>query len=168
MCVDSRGCSRGAPGKDGLNEFEVLMSYCCSSSLARRRAIALVIVATLTSAYAAAADFSGKWSGSSPDNDSVGTMYAVLKQEGATLTGTAGPSESKQFQVITGRVDGDHLQDYPEQQNRHRTDTVSPLREQASRDPQQGRGQSWRLRRTSATARFWPPCMDPVCGCRKL
>jgi hypothetical protein len=85
------------------------VSNCCSSSLARQGAIALVIVATLASAYAAAADFSGKWSGASPDNDSVGTMYAVLKQEGTTLTGTAGPSESKQFQITTGKVDGDHL-----------------------------------------------------------
>jgi len=46
---------------------------------------------------------------SSPDNDSVGTMYAVLKQEGTSLTGSAGPSESKQFQITTGKVDGDHL-----------------------------------------------------------
>lgn len=85
------------------------MSNCCSSSLGRRRAIALVIAATLTSVYAAAADFSGKWSGPSPDNNSVGTMYAVLKQEGTMLTGSAGPSESKQFQITTGKVDGDHL-----------------------------------------------------------
>jgi|SRR5581483_10343073 len=85
------------------------MSNCCSSSLGRRRAIALVIVATLTSAYAAAADFSGKWSGSSPGNDSVGTTYAVLKQEGTMLTGSAGPGESKQFQITTGKVDGAHL-----------------------------------------------------------
>ena len=84
------------------------MSNCCSSSLARRRAMALVLVATLTSAYAAAADFSGKWSGSSPDR-LRGTMYAVLKQERTTLTGTAGPSQSKQFQITTGKVDGDHL-----------------------------------------------------------
>lgn len=85
------------------------MSNRCSSSVAKRRAIALVIVATLTSVYAAAADFSGKWSGSSPDNDSLRTMYAVLKQESTTLTGRAGPSESKQFQITTGKVDGDHL-----------------------------------------------------------
>lgn len=69
----------------------------------------LLVVAMLTSAYAAAADFSGKWSGSSPGNDSVGTMYAVLKQEGTTLTGSAGPSESKQFPITTAKIDGDHL-----------------------------------------------------------
>ena len=85
------------------------MSNCWSSSLGRRRAIALVIAAMLTSVYVAAADFSGKWSGSSPGNDSVGTMYAVLKQAGTMLTGSAGPSESKQFRITTGKVDGDHL-----------------------------------------------------------
>jgi hypothetical protein len=60
----------------------------------------------LTSAYAAEANFSGKWLGSSPD---MGAMYAVLKQEGTTLTGSAGPSESKQFPITTGKVDGDRL-----------------------------------------------------------
>ncbi len=36
----------------------------------------------------------------------MGAMYAVLKQEGTTLTGSAGPSESKQFPITTGQVDG--------------------------------------------------------------
>jgi len=39
----------------------------------------------------------------------MGAMYAVLKQEGTTLTGSAGPSESKQFPITTGKVDGDRL-----------------------------------------------------------
>jgi hypothetical protein len=86
------------------------MSNYSTSSAGRGWAKPLVlVVAILTSAYAAAADFSGKWSGSSPDKDSVGTVYAVLKQEGTTLTGSAGPSESKQFPITTGKVAGDHL-----------------------------------------------------------
>ena len=72
--------------------------------------LAVVMVpAMLTLAYAAFADYSGKWSGSSPDDGPLGTVYAVLKQEGTTLTGTAGPSASKQLPIATGKVDGDHL-----------------------------------------------------------
>src|ERR1700692_333765 len=67
----------------------------------------IMLAATLTLAYGAVADFSGKWSGSAPDN--AGGMYVVLHQEGTTLTGSAGPSESKQFPIIAGKVDGDHL-----------------------------------------------------------
>jgi hypothetical protein len=68
-----------------------------------------VIVGLLMLVYASAEDFSGKWSGSSPDNKSVSTVYAVLKQDGTTLTGSAGPSESRQYQITTGKADGDHL-----------------------------------------------------------
>jgi hypothetical protein len=86
------------------------MSNSRSSSVGTGRARALVIVgAMLTSAYAASADFSGKWSGSSPDDHSLGTIYAVLKQDGDTLTGSAGPSESKQFPITTAKVDGNRL-----------------------------------------------------------
>ena len=67
----------------------------------------LVIMGLLMSVCASAADFSGKWSGSSPDKSP--TVYAVLKQDGTTLTGSAGPSESRQFPITTGKVDGDHL-----------------------------------------------------------
>ena len=83
------------------------MSYRASGTLARR-AECLAIVGLLICVCASAADFSGKWLGSSAD-PSVGTMYAVLKQDGGTLTGSAGPSESRQFPITTGKVDGDHL-----------------------------------------------------------
>ena len=36
-------------------------------------------------------------------------MYVVLKQQGTKLTGSAGPAESKQFPIVNGTVDGDHL-----------------------------------------------------------
>jgi hypothetical protein len=76
---------------------------------AREKALVLFVVlvwAFPTLAYGAVVDFSGKWSGSSPE---MGAVYAVLKQEGTTLTGSAGPSESKQLPITTGKVAGDHL-----------------------------------------------------------
>jgi hypothetical protein len=51
--------------------------------------VVIMLVATLTLAYAAVADFSGKWSGPAPGN--AGGMYVVLRQDGTTLTGSAGP-----------------------------------------------------------------------------
>jgi hypothetical protein len=71
------------------------------------RYVVIMLAATLTLAYAAVADFSGKWSGSAPDN--AGGMYVVLQQEGTLLTGSAGPTESKQFPIMAGKVGGDHL-----------------------------------------------------------
>lgn len=66
----------------------------------------IVLAATLTLAWAAG-DFSGKWSGSAPDGP--GDMFVVLHQEGARLTGSAGPTESKQFPILNGTAEGDHL-----------------------------------------------------------
>jgi len=54
----------------------------------------------------AATDYSGKWSGNSPE---MGTVYAVLQQDGPKLAGSAGPGESRQFPITTGKADGDHL-----------------------------------------------------------
>jgi hypothetical protein len=90
------------------------MSNYNSAGLERGRAKAaalfvVTLVGMLAAAYAATADFSGKWSGSSPDKDSMGPVYAILRQEGSTLTGSAGPSESKQFPITSGKVDGDRL-----------------------------------------------------------
>jgi hypothetical protein len=70
---------------------------------------ALVILALLTSVCASAADVSGKWLGSSPGNKGAGTVFAVLRQDGAKLTGSAGPGESRQLPITTGTVEGDHL-----------------------------------------------------------
>src|SRR5579863_124221 len=45
---------------------------------------------------ASAADVTGKWSGSfTPDGGQVGTAYAVLKQSGTAVTGSAGPAEDQ-------------------------------------------------------------------------
>jgi hypothetical protein len=56
----------------------------------------------------------GKWSGSfsltRPDgtNDD-GTAYAVLKQEGGQVTGTAGPDEEHQWTIEKGAITGNKV-----------------------------------------------------------
>jgi hypothetical protein len=77
------------------------------STINSGRFFVIVLAATLSLAWAAAGDFSGKWSGSAPDGP--GGMYVVLHQEGPKLTGSAGPTESRQFPIVNGTVEGDHL-----------------------------------------------------------
>lgn len=58
----------------------------------------------------AVADVTGKWSGSfefKQDGEThTETAYLVLKQDGATLTGTAGPNEERQMDIRNGKVEG--------------------------------------------------------------
>jgi hypothetical protein len=56
---------------------------------------------------AAAADVSGKWSGTfTPEGRDASSAYAILKQTGAALTGSAGPSEGIQWPGLTGSIQG--------------------------------------------------------------
>lgn len=60
------------------------------------------------------ADVTGKWSGSfditGPDGETkADTAVLNLKQDGGKITGTAGPSEDKQFEIKTGKIDGDKI-----------------------------------------------------------
>jgi hypothetical protein len=72
-----------------------------------QKAMSLFTIALLSSAYAVAADFSGKWS--SAGSNSATPMLVVLRQDGPKLTGSAGPTESRQFPIVNGTVESDHL-----------------------------------------------------------
>ena len=72
-----------------------------------RMAALLCTIALLSSICAFAADFSGKWS--SAGNNPAGAMFVVLRQDGNKLSGSAGPTESHQFPIANGKVDGDHI-----------------------------------------------------------
>jgi len=61
--------------------------------------------------FAADGNVSGKWSGSftmtRPDGTSEdGTAFAVLKQEGGQITGTAGPDQEHQWTIEKGAIAG--------------------------------------------------------------
>ena len=78
--------------------------------LSTRIAMATLLVAVC----ATAADLSGKWKGSFSSNEPgdparANPLFVVLKQEGNRLTGTAGPAESQQMPIKTGKAEGDHL-----------------------------------------------------------
>jgi hypothetical protein len=58
---------------------------------------------------AMAADVSGKWSGTfSPSDGNSNSAFAVLKQTGSTVTGTAGPAEDQQW-PFTGTIEGNRV-----------------------------------------------------------
>ena len=59
---------------------------------------------------AAAADVTGRWSGSfTPESGQSNTAYAVLKQAGTSVTGSAGPSEDQQWPDLKGTIKGDKV-----------------------------------------------------------
>src|SRR5690242_11608829 len=73
-----------------------------------------ILCCLLLSAIALLADVTGKWSGSfdvtGPDGQTQpNTAVFNLKQDGANLTGTAGPSDDEQMNIRAGKVDGDKV-----------------------------------------------------------
>jgi hypothetical protein len=58
-----------------------------------------------------AADPTGKWSGSfkAEGADHNIPQFVILKQQGSTLSGSAGPDASEQYPLENGRVDGNNV-----------------------------------------------------------
>ena len=76
----------------------------------------IVVCLMLVFAGLLAADtaLAGKWSGSFLMDDGSGEkrdsgIFLVLKQDGAEITGTAGPSESEQWPISKGKLEGNKL-----------------------------------------------------------
>ncbi len=71
----------------------------------------MLVMVVLSAAGALAADVTGKWSGTFIDSDTgkESSICSVLKQSGTTLTGSAGPSDSHQLPISTGKVEHDHV-----------------------------------------------------------
>jgi len=73
----------------------------------------LFVCSFLTAALAlsaAAADVTGRWSGSfTPESGQANTAYAVLKQAGTTVRGSAGPSEDQQWPDLKGTIKGNKV-----------------------------------------------------------
>jgi hypothetical protein len=75
-----------------------------------KRIFVCFLLVVAAAAIAMAADVTGKWTGSfTPENDEAHTALLVLKQDGAAITGTAGPDESQQFPIRTGKIDGNKV-----------------------------------------------------------
>jgi hypothetical protein len=73
-----------------------------------------LLAVLLLSAIALLADVTGKWTGSfdvtGPDGQTnAQTAVLSLKQEGNTLSGTAGPSDDEQMAIRAGKVDGNRI-----------------------------------------------------------
>ncbi len=72
----------------------------------------LILAIALT---AAAADVTGKWSGTftvtGPDGSAgdANPAFLILKQSGSTMTGTAGPEEAEQFPIENPKLEGNKL-----------------------------------------------------------
>lgn len=72
----------------------------------------LMLAALVVSA--AAADVTGKWSGTftqtHPDGTTDdGSAFMILKQTGAEITGTGGPDEGEQWPIQKGKMEGNKI-----------------------------------------------------------
>ena len=71
------------------------------------------VVLLLANVLLAAEDLTGKWSGSfnmTLDGQTrEDAVYMVLKQNGAELTGTAGPNVNQQWPILKGKIEGDKV-----------------------------------------------------------
>jgi hypothetical protein len=79
-----------------------------------RTLLCLFIVAALAGLAVADTNVTGKWSGSfnitNPDGDTnESTAVMLLKQSGATITGTVGPNEEQQFEIQNGKIEGSKI-----------------------------------------------------------
>jgi hypothetical protein len=73
-----------------------------------------LLLAAFALSAVADVNVTGKWSGSFNITNSNGetkddTAFLVLKQNGQSVTGTAGPNEGEQYDIKTGKIDGDKL-----------------------------------------------------------
>ncbi len=72
-----------------------------------------LLLCFVLSAVALMADVTGKWSGSfvaEVDGETKdGTAFANFKQDGGTITGTAGPSAEEQYPIKKGTLEGGTL-----------------------------------------------------------
>ena len=76
-----------------------------------KRAIFGCLAVCALAAVALAADATGAWSGSFTleGSDDGQTAYVVIKQAGAALTGTAGPSSDEQWPIEAGKLEGNKM-----------------------------------------------------------
>ncbi len=73
----------------------------------------LFLLLTVLAASLAAADLTGKWSGTvdlkGPDGSESGGAWLELKQQGDEITGKAGPSEEELHPISDAKFDGKRL-----------------------------------------------------------
>lgn len=73
-----------------------------------------ILVMILAVASAIAADANGRWSGTmsyrtSDGSERVGPALLILKQDGSTISGSAGPDDSERHEIQNGKSDNGNL-----------------------------------------------------------
>ena len=70
-----------------------------------------ILLLTLAAGCLFASDATGKWTGSFTASDSSEDHPAllVIKQEGAKLTGTAGPDANEQHEITNGKIENGNI-----------------------------------------------------------
>ena len=64
-----------------------------------------ILLLAFTALALMGADASGTWTGTlTPGDGDAGPAHLVLKQEGAKVTGTAGPNADEQHEILNGKA----------------------------------------------------------------
>ncbi len=98
------------PWRGPLSPAATLLGEMCYKEAVMKHLVFALLLVAFTLA-AADVNVTGTWSGTAvitmPDGqDRDSGAFMVFKQEGATLTGTAGPAEDRQVPISKGKVDG--------------------------------------------------------------
>jgi hypothetical protein len=65
-----------------------------------------LLLLTMAATCLLASDATGTWNGTfTPDGKETGPAHLVLKQDGAKVTGTAGPRADEQHEIQNGKVE---------------------------------------------------------------
>lgn len=102
----------GAAAAASVNNENILPG-CCVVIPKERLMKRFLLMIALAAMSLAAADATGTWTGTlalqGSDDGQTRPAYLVLKQEGAKLTGSAGPSADQQHPIEEGKVEGDRI-----------------------------------------------------------
>ena len=75
--------------------------------MTRRNTLRCLAAFALATLPLYAADLSGRWTGTATSPNGNETVLMILKVTGSEVSGSAGPSEDRQFPIDNGRLEGD-------------------------------------------------------------
>jgi len=91
-----------------IGRIQMMLTFSVNDSLNRRvQTFMRLFFCVLAAGGVLMADVTGTWSGSFDSSDRKGSAHLILKQEGTTVTGTAGPDPKMQLPIRKGVAGGD-------------------------------------------------------------
>ena len=75
-----------------------------------KKTFSCFLLSAMMALTAAAVDVTGKWTGNiAIENNDPEPAMLILKQDGAAITGSAGPNEGEQWPIKIGKIEGNKI-----------------------------------------------------------